>query len=192
MFEVHNTSGCAALAEAAHVAVAAAADEADDAISAGQALQALDRPGRRTHYDQLKGLRVLFVDDDLRTREVVLEVLQYTGALVQAAASAAEGVAAIAAFDPQVILCDITMPDEDGYAFMRKLRTREAARVPHRAPIPALALTALSTDGDRQRALAAGFQLHMAKPIDIDRLRTALVELYELSKPQPAGGPDDQ
>jgi CheY-like chemotaxis protein len=70
------------------------------------------------------------------------------------------------------------MPVEDGYAFIRKLRVREARDDPLRSSgIPALALTALATEHDRRRALAAGFQLHLAKPIDIDRLRSSVLEL---------------
>jgi two-component system CheB/CheR fusion protein len=85
---------------------------------------------------------------------------------------------AVDSFKPQVILCDIAMPGEDGYAFVRKLRTRDPERG---SAIPALALTALATDEDKRRALAAGFQLHLAKPIDIDRLRDAVLELSKLA-----------
>ena len=131
----------------------------------------LERPGRPHHHEALEGLRVLFVDDDLRTREAVLEVLHLAGAQVTLAASAAEGRSAIAAFHPQVILCDIAMPDEDGYSFIRQLR---GASVEQGGAIPALALTALAAEEDRRRALAAGFQMHLAKPIDIDRLREAV------------------
>jgi len=154
--------------------------EEDDVIAAAQETQVLDCPGRRQQYEGLEGLRVLFVDDDLRVREVVLEVLRYAGAQVELAASAAAGMAAIDAFKPDVILCDITMPVEDGYSFIRRLRTREAAATPITARIPAMALTALAAVNDRRRALAAGFQLHFAKPIDIDRLRTAVLELSKL------------
>ncbi len=140
---------------------------------------ALDRPGHTRPYAALANLRVLFVDDDLRTREAVLEVLELAGARVQLAASAAEGRAAIESFKPDVILSDIAMPGEDGYTFMRKLRAREAGRT----PIPALALTALAAEDDRRRTLAAGFQLHLAKPIDIDRLRDGVLELSKLARP---------
>jgi signal transduction histidine kinase/ActR/RegA family two-component response regulator len=139
--------------------------------------QPLDRPGRSQHYDALVGLRVLFIDDDLGTREAVLEVLQLTGAKVQLAASAAEAMSVIDSFEPQVILCDIAMPGEDGYTFVRKLRARDARLG---TAIPALALTAMAAEEDRRRALAAGFQLHLAKPIDIDRLREAVFELSKL------------
>jgi CheY-like chemotaxis protein len=139
----------------------------------------LDRPGRMQRYSGLVGLRVLFVDDDRRTREAVLEVLELSGAVVETAESAAEGAAAVTRFDPQVILCDIAMPGEDGYTFMRKLRAREASG----PSTPALALTALASKEDRDRAIAAGFQLHLAKPIDIDRLRDAVLELSRMPRP---------
>jgi chemotaxis methyl-accepting protein methylase/signal transduction histidine kinase/chemotaxis response regulator CheB len=145
--------------------------------------QVLDRPGKTRQYDALMELRVLFVDDDQATREAVREVLQYTGAQVEVAACAADGATAVATFKPHVILCDIAMPEEDGYTFMRKLRAREKALGPSHANIPALALTALATDEDKQRATAAGFQLHLAKPIDIDRLRDSVLALSKLVTP---------
>jgi CheY-like chemotaxis protein len=100
-----------------------------------------------------------------------------TGACVELAASSAEGLIALDTFGPQVILCDIAMPEEDGYTFMRKLRARESRRG---ATIPALALTGRAATDDRLRALAAGFQLHLAKPVDLDRLRDAVFELARL------------
>lgn len=147
--------------------------------STSQDPQALDRPGRTKHYDALVDLRVLVVDDDLRTREVILEVLRFTGARVEMAASPTEGRTAIDEFKPQVILCDIMMPGEDGYTFMRKLRARESGG----ATIPALAFTALASEDDQRRALDAGFQLHLAKPIDIDRLRDAVLALSKIARP---------
>jgi chemotaxis methyl-accepting protein methylase/signal transduction histidine kinase/chemotaxis response regulator CheB len=134
----------------------------------------LDRPGMTRRYDELDGLRVLFVDDDPGTRDAVREVLQYTGAIVELAASAAEGVAALERFRPDVLLCDIAMPEEDGYSLMRKVRSREQSLG---SSIPALALTALASEEDRRRALAAGFNMHVAKPIDIDLLRDTVLKL---------------
>jgi two-component system CheB/CheR fusion protein len=151
--------------------------------AAAQQVQPLDRPGKTKQYNALAALRVLFIDDDVGTREAVREVLQYTGACVEVAASAADGAAAMEAFQPDVILCDIAMPGEDGYTFMRKLRARELERSVPTVRIPALALTALASDEDRKRAFAAGFQLHLAKPIDIDRLRDAVLELSKLVTP---------
>lgn len=94
------------------------------------------------------------------------------------AGSAVEGRVAIDDFDPQVIVCDIGMPLEDGYSFIRRLRARE--RGSGSATTPALALTALATDDDRRRAAAAGFQLHATKPVGIERLRDAVRQLSEL------------
>lgn len=137
----------------------------------------LEPPARMQPYAALAGFRILFVDDDLRTREAMLEVLQLTGACVALAASAAEGMAAVDTFKPQAILCDIAMPDEDGCSFMRRLRAREPGRG---GLIPALALSVVSAVDVRSRALAAGFQLHLAKPVDIDRLRAAVLELSRM------------
>ena len=124
--------------------------------------------------DRLSDLRILVVDDDASTCEALNEMLAQTGATVRTAASAAEGMIAFHQFHPDVLLCDIAMPVEDGYAFIRRIRTLDAARGGN---TPALALTALAGPEDRGRALAAGFQLHMAKPVDIDRLAEAVVEL---------------
>jgi two-component system CheB/CheR fusion protein len=165
--------------------------KADDRLAAAsQQSQVLDRPGKNRHYDGLKALRVLFVDDDVGTREAVREVLRYAGACVEIAASAADGLTAIDVFRPDVILCDIAMPGEDGYTFIRKLRARELSRGRPSTSIPALALTALATEEDRKRAFAAGFQLHLAKPIDIDRLRDSVLALSKLVTP-PHGGDRD-
>ncbi len=78
------------------------------------------------------------------------------------------------AFHPALVICDIAMPGENGYAFIRQLRARgdEAS-----GNIPALALTALAREEDRERVLKSGFQIHLAKPVDIDRLTDAVLEL---------------
>lgn len=141
--------------------------------------RSLDRPGYVKPYSALKDLRILYIDDDFKTREAVLEVLELTGAHVALAASPADGLMALDTFKPQVILCDLAMPGEDGFDFVRKLRAREAGRVP---PIPVLALTALASEEDKRKALEAGFQLHLAKPIDIDRLRDSVLRLVELTE----------
>ncbi|HKP63349.1 MAG TPA: response regulator [Polyangiales bacterium] len=130
----------------------------------------LDRPGRSEHYASLFATRVLVVDDDPATLAALIDVLKLSGATVRAAASAAAARSALAEFAAQLIVCDISMPDEDGNTFMRKVRAGGLN-------VPALALTARTSEDDRRRAFAAGYQLHLAKPVDIDRLRDALVEL---------------
>jgi CheY-like chemotaxis protein len=148
-------------------------DEADTLTTTA----ALDRPGRTRHYEALANLRILVIDDDVWTREALFEVLRLTGARVELASCAADGLRLVDSWKPQVIVCDIAMPVENGYTFIRKLRARESGTA---GPIPALALTALATEQDRGRARAAGFQLHLVKPIDIDRLREAVLELSKM------------
>jgi CheY-like chemotaxis protein len=119
---------------------------------------------------------VLVVDDDLATREAIADMLKEMGAQVRVADSAAQAMSVVGAFRPRVLLCDIAMPGEDGYTFIRKLR---ALGADGGGNTPALALTALGTDDDRRRSLAAGFQMHLTKPVDIERLSRAVVELSE-------------
>ena len=127
---------------------------------------------RRTVTRSISGVRVLLIDDDDDTRDSCAAMLALNGAEVRAVASVAEGLAAAEAFRPQAILCDIAMPGEDGYAFIRKLRSDQHAR-----QVPTAALTALAGEADRRRALEAGFDMHLAKPIDSDRLATAVATL---------------
>ncbi len=122
----------------------------------------------------LNGLRILVTDDDRATREAIADMLEQMGADVRLARSAADAMAAIEEFHPELLLCDIAMPGEDGYAFIRRLRGLRAG--PSRT-IPALAFTALARDEDREQALASGFQMHLAKPVDIDRLTEAVLAL---------------
>jgi two-component system, chemotaxis family, CheB/CheR fusion protein len=90
------------------------------------------------------------------------------------AESAAEAMTVVDDFQPEVLLCDIAMPGEDGYSFLRRLRARGPARG---GSIPAVALTALAGEGDRARALAAGYQMHLTKPVDVHRLRRVVADL---------------
>ena len=127
-------------------------------------------------YHEIQGLRILIVDDDLSTREAVAEMLKDKGAEVRMAESAAEAMTAVAVFRPRVLLCDIAMPGEDGYSFIRRLR---ALGLDGGGNTPALALSALAADNDHQRSLAAGFQMHLTKPVDMERLSDAVIELAE-------------
>ncbi len=102
----------------------------------------------------LGGFRILVVDDDRATRDVLLEVLGRTGADVRLAESVAQAMETFEVFHPQLLLSDIAMPGEDGYALIRKVRARGAGRS---GAIPAIALTALAHDEDRDRGLASGF-----------------------------------
>jgi two-component system CheB/CheR fusion protein len=127
----------------------------------------------------IRGVRVLLVEDDNDTREAYATMLAALGAEVRAAASGAEGLAALEHYRPQVILSDIAMPGEDGFSFIRKVRRLDRE---HGGHVPAAALTALAGDEDKRRALESGFQMHVAKPIDSARL-IAVVSMLRDWKP---------
>jgi CheY-like chemotaxis protein len=113
--------------------------------------------------DALADCRVLLVEDDDDTRTMLASVLLGHGAQVRACGSAAEALDATAQLAPTLVISDIGMPGMDGYDFIRAFRLREAAHGDGR--VPAVALTAFARDEDRRRALAEGFQLHVAKPV---------------------------
>jgi CheY-like chemotaxis protein/anti-sigma regulatory factor (Ser/Thr protein kinase) len=122
----------------------------------------------------LEGLRVLVVDDDRDTREVLRVLLEQWGAEVTAVASADEALAVISALDPHVLLSDIAMPGQDGYALIRQVRAREE---PGSRSLPAAALTAYASREDRARALGAGYHDHIAKPVEPKRLVAVVARL---------------
>ncbi len=120
----------------------------------------------------LRGIRVLLVDDDAGARESVAAVLEQSGASVRAVESAAEAVETLEHEPPDVLLSDIAMPGADGYALLDQARARL-----HGAPLPAAALTAHAATTDRARTLAAGFQAHLAKPVDPAELVAVVAQL---------------
>lgn len=129
--------------------------------------QALDSgqsaPASHLPVPSLKGVRVLVVDDDANARELCQTVLAQSAAEVRTAASVSEALAILSDWPPAVIISDIEMPEADGYALIRQVRALEQGRA---RPTPAIALTAYARVEDRLRALAAGFQMHVAKPVD--------------------------
>jgi CheY-like chemotaxis protein len=104
----------------------------------------------------------------------VLELLSAQGMVVRAAASAAEALSAVEEEVPQVLISDIGMPSEDGYALMRKLRSLPPERG---GLVPAIALTAFARPEDQARAREAGYQCHLRKPIDAGQLYAAVTGL---------------
>jgi two-component system CheB/CheR fusion protein len=128
----------------------------------------------------IAGVRVLLVEDDDDTRDAYATMLTELGAEVRAVASAAEGMAALEAHRPQAILSDIAMPGEDGFSFLQRVRRTPPERG---GQVPAAALTALASDEDRQRAMQAGFQLHVAKPVDSARLAAVVRALADWHTP---------
>ncbi len=107
----------------------------------------------------LRGARILLIDDEADTRETLARLLESYGARVRVAASAAQALQVLDVFTPQLAISDIGMPDVDGYQLLALLRARLPA-------LPALALTAYTAPADIERAQAAGFQKHLAKPIE--------------------------
>jgi CheY-like chemotaxis protein len=124
----------------------------------------------------LEGLCVLVVDDDDENREVVAASLENHHAVVLTAASVPQALELLRREQVHVLLTDIGMPGEDGYTLIRKLRASSATT----ASIPAVALTAFARPDDRHHALQAGFQLHLAKPIDAQSLVGAVATLGRL------------
>jgi signal transduction histidine kinase/CheY-like chemotaxis protein len=125
----------------------------------------------------LAGISVLVVDDDQESRDVVAAHLREHEAVVVTADSAAHAFDVLQHEPIDVLLADIAMPDEDGYSLLRRVRALQPAV----AGIPAAAITALARADDRRRALRAGFQLHMSKPIEAASLVAAVSELYDRS-----------
>lgn len=124
------------------------------------------RPSQ-VELQSIEGIRVLLVEDDSDARELCKALLEDMGAEVNAVASAAAGLEAVETFRPQVILSDIAMPGEDGFTFMSKVRRLTPE---HGGETPAAAMTALVSDTDRERAVRAGFQMHVGKPVDAAQL----------------------
>ena len=136
----------------------------------------LDPPRAEPHAPSLRGVTVLVVDDDRDAREFARTTLEQYGAIVVTAASAAEAKARFRREPPDVFVSDLAMPDEDGLQLIRDIRQLE--RVSGRVT-PAAALTALVRSDDRRRALSAGYQMHMAKPIDPSELVSAVEHLAQ-------------
>lgn len=123
----------------------------------------------------LNGIKVLVVDDEQDSVAIVRRILERRGARVRGAHSMNEALAEFAAFSPNVILSDIGMPGNDGYEFIGRLRGMPGGR-----SVPAVALTALARGEDRTRALRAGFQMHVAKPVDFTELIAVVQNLAAL------------
>ena len=127
----------------------------------------------------LSGLRVLLVDDDEDALQLLSMLLGRHGAEVAAATSAAPALAKFEQVRPDVFVSDVGMPDVDGYELMRMVRALEAGLGWH---TPALALTAYASEGDRLLALSAGFDQHVAKPVEPETLVSSIANLAKKIK----------
>jgi CheY-like chemotaxis protein/anti-sigma regulatory factor (Ser/Thr protein kinase) len=122
--------------------------------------------------DRLREIRVLAVDDDVDSRELILLAVQGAGAEVMAVGSAAAALEALDTFDPHVIVADVAMPDMDGCELMRRIVATSV-----QSPPAAIALTAYISDEEVRRVRDAGFALHVAKPADYDDLVGKIADL---------------
>lgn len=124
----------------------------------------------------LSGVKVLVVDDEADSRDLLMTILKQCGSDVRCSDSAADAMQTFHEWNPDLLVSDIGMPNEDGYSLIRKLRELESE---HARGIPAMALTAYATDEDRMQALSAGFQIHLAKPIEPENFVTSLASILE-------------
>jgi PAS domain S-box-containing protein len=137
----------------------------DDGAGAKGDGDRISPPGRRR---SLLGIRVLAVDDDEDSLELLRALIEGAGASFAGATSVQEALDAVESFD--VVVSDIGMPQADGYAFIQRLRARATG-----SGVPAIALTAYARSEDAERAVRAGFQQHLAKPVDADELLDAIL-----------------
>ena len=132
----------------------------------------------------LDDVHVLVVDDELDAREFAKRLLEMAGARVSMAGSASEAMERIVADRPNVLVCDIAMPGEDGYSLIRRLRASEESQ---ERSLPALALSAYAQSEDHMKAIRSGFQNHLAKPVEPAEL---LAIVSSLAHPKAATPPD--
>jgi signal transduction histidine kinase/CheY-like chemotaxis protein len=127
----------------------------------------------------LHGIKVLAVDDEADARFLLTTVLEQCGAEVRTCASAAEALAALEDYEPDILVSDIGMPEESGYDLIREVRAREAA---HGGRIPAVALTAYARAEDRLQALKTGYNMHVPKPVEPAELAVVIASLTQMGK----------
>ena len=133
-----------------------------------------DASTRKVGVTDLEGVHVLAVDDEPDALSLLSEALEAAGARVTTAKSAQEALTQLDLEVPDVVVADLGMPQMDGFGFINRLRRHVNPRV---REIPAAALTAYARSEDRMKALRAGFQIHLAKPIDPAELVTTIAAL---------------
>ncbi|HEX8088630.1 MAG TPA: ATP-binding protein [Blastocatellia bacterium] len=136
---------------------------------------------------RLDGLRALVVDDEADAREMLEVLLNQFGAEVKASASAQEALKILEQWKPDVLVSDVGMPNEDGYSLIHQVRALDPARG---GRTPAIALTGYSRQEDRSQLLAAGYQVHLSKPVDLSQLVDAILSLPCRSRGGHNGSPE--
>jgi signal transduction histidine kinase len=137
------------------------------------AIQASGNGSTRPNEHILNGLRILVVDDEADSRELVATILKRSGGEVRCSQSAADALQTFREWQPDLLISDLAMPNEDGYSLLRKIRRLRSKRAKE---IPAVALSAYASDEDRAISLSKGFQMHLPKPIEPDKLVTSVAE----------------
>jgi signal transduction histidine kinase/DNA-binding response OmpR family regulator len=141
-------------------------------LAGDSALRAQGNGSGRLNEDVLRGLRILVVDDEADSRELVATILKRSGGQVRCSESAAAALEAFKEWQPDLLISDLAMPNEDGFTLLRKLRKLRSKRA---REIPAVALSAYASDEDRAISLAKGFQMHLPKPIEPETLISSIV-----------------
>jgi signal transduction histidine kinase/CHASE1-domain containing sensor protein/ActR/RegA family two-component response regulator len=136
-------------------------------IKTAEMLSAKEKSSAPAQQQLLSGVNVLLVDDDSDTLSLMATALKRRQANVTAVSSAGEAMQAIRQKRPDVLVSDIAMPDEDGYGLIERVRSLENGSS---LDLPAVAITAYAKDEDRERALSSGFQIYLAKPIELTEL----------------------
>ena len=150
--------------------VGSVAESGDTSLTAPAAIEAENRE-RLQSQQTLSGLHILIVDDDKDTLELLSAALTQRSANVTAVSSAAAAIESIKAFRPDVLISDIAMPGEDGYELIKQVLALKAE-----PRIPAIAITAYAKEEDKQRALAAGYQRYLSKPVELHEFIAAVAE----------------
>jgi PAS domain S-box-containing protein len=145
----------------------------------GEISPADENGSRADSLPPLDGLCVLIVDDERDARDLLIAVLSRQGANVVVAETVAEAVKKFQAQAPDLIISDIEMPDEDGFSLIKKLRAFNRTQT---RKIPAVALTAHARPSERLKILSAGFQMHLAKPVDTSELIAVIANFADLNK----------
>jgi signal transduction histidine kinase/ActR/RegA family two-component response regulator len=145
-------------------------------------MSAAVEPEAASDVVRLEGIRVLVTDDDRESVAIIEAILTSAGAIVRCCRSAADALALVKQWRPDVLVSDIEMPDEDGYALIRKMR---ALAEQEGGQTPAIALTAYGRPQDRLHCLAAGFNMHVPKPVDPGELTTLIAGVVAGHEPVP-------
>jgi CheY-like chemotaxis protein len=141
--------------------------------------EAMATSSDRSRSRSLQGARILVVDDVADARDLMRAALESAGAAVTLASSAAEAVAATSNGTFDLVLADIGMPDQDGYTLIKVLRRQCPEGV---VDVPAVAVSAYARIADRQRALMAGFDRHIAKPVEPERLIESIADVLTIGR----------